>query len=106
MPQLIRLYIKHVIIGFILSAIFVAALIWSNVANLQHLVTHSTGGYLAVFMLFMFNGIVFSGVQFGIAIMRMAENDDDDQGGKRQPEPVLNEALVPVPVRADRAPRA
>ena len=37
---------------------------------------------LAAFLLWMFHGIVFSGVQFGISIMRMGE-DDGDQGGTR-----------------------
>lgn len=104
MPKLVRLYIKHTIFGFILSAIFVSLLLWFNVANLWHLVSGSSAGHLAAFLLFMFNGIVFSGVQFGIAIMRMADlSDDDRSGGKRQREPVLNPAMVPVPVRAKDA---
>lgn len=102
MPKLVRLYIKHTIIGFALSGAFVTMLLWSNVANLWHLISSSPTGYLAGFLLFMFNGIVFSGVQFGIAIMRMAENDDHDDKGKRQREPVLSEAFVPVPVHDDR----
>lgn len=98
MPELVKLYIKQIAVGFVLSAVFVALLLYFNVANLWHLVTSSGTGYLAAFLLFMFNGIVFAGVQFGITIMRMAEEDDAD-GGKKQNEPVLNEALVPVPVR-------
>jgi len=106
MPKLVRLYIKHTIFGFILSGIFVSLLLWFNVANLWHLISGSSAGYLAGFLLFMFNGIVFSGVQFGIAIMRMADlGDDDKNGGKRQREPVLNPALVPVPVKDERRPQ-
>ncbi|MEM1301650.1 MAG: hypothetical protein AAGH17_03625 [Pseudomonadota bacterium] len=78
MPDLIRLYIQQCIIGFILSAIFVVMLFAFNIMNLWHLVTHTQGGWLAAFLLFVFNGIVFSGVQFGIAIMRMKDDDDDD----------------------------
>lgn len=100
MPKLVALYIRQTVIGFALSGVFVALLLYTNVANLWHLVSSSNVGLVAGFMLFMFNGIVFSGVQFGISIMRMAE-DDDTSGGKRQPEPVLAEALVPVPVRQD-----
>lgn len=84
MPRLVRLYITQVLVGFGLSGVFVALLLWLNVGNLWHLVTHSQGGLIAVVMLFMFNGIVFAGVQFSIAIMRMAR-DDDSGGGKRQP---------------------
>ena len=83
MPQLVRLYIRQVIVGFGLSAAFVTLLLWSNVANLWHLVTHAQGGWIALLMLWVFNGIVFAGVQFGISIMRMSQNDDDAGRGKR-----------------------
>lgn len=99
MPQLVRFYIRHTVIGFVVSAAFVAMLLWFNVANLWHLISGSDVGLLAAFLLFMFNGIVFSGVQFGIAVMRMAEDDDRDSGGRRAPEPVA----VPVPVEVHRA---
>ncbi|MBW4984163.1 hypothetical protein KZZ07_16595 [Mameliella sp. CS4] len=83
MPKLIRLYILQVLAGFGLSAVFVGALLWFNVANLWHLVSGSDMGLVAVLMLFMFNGIVFAGVQFAISIMRMG-HEDDTSGGKRQ----------------------
>ncbi|GGB10459.1 hypothetical protein [Allosediminivita pacifica] len=102
MPSLIRLYIRQVIAGFAISAAFVAALLWFDVANLWHLVTHSDVGLLAVFLLWLFNGIVFAGVQFGITIMRMA--DDTDQGGGRR-DAIPAQGMVPdyvaIPVRAD-----
>jgi hypothetical protein len=47
-------------------------------------------------MLFMFNGLVFAGVQFAITIMHMAEDETPRGGGRR--DPVLTE-LVPMPVR-------
>ena len=96
MPQLIRLYIRQVIAGFGISALFVGALLYYNVAGLWGLVSNSDVGIIAVLMLFMFNGIVFAGVQFSIAIMWM--NDDTPRGGRRdrrlaaQPVHVLAEA--------------
>ncbi|MFP4275744.1 MAG: hypothetical protein ACLFRU_12030 [Paracoccaceae bacterium] len=99
MPRLIRLYIVQTAIGFAVSAAFVAMILWFNVANLWHLVTHDPAGLMAVFLLWLFNGIVFSGVQFGISIMRMADSDDTPPGGTRQPD----YATVPVP--AESAPR-
>jgi len=99
MPRLIRLYIVQSAIGFAVSAAFVAMILWFNVANLWHLVTHDSAGLLAVFLLWLFNGIVFSGVQFGISIMRMAERDDTPGGGTRLPE------YATVPVRAESGPR-
>ena len=99
MPKLIRLYIVQALSGFGLSALFVGALLWYNVANLGHLVSTSPVGWIAVVMLFFANGIVFAGVQFGISIMRMAE-DDDTSGGKRAPRVVPQQ--VPAQVTAPK----
>lgn len=82
MPKLVKLYIQQVAIGFALAVVFVGLLLWANVANLAHLVFNTSGGYLAIFLLVFFNGIVFGGVQFAISIMRMAGRDDDTPGGK------------------------
>ena len=99
MPDLIRLYIRSVLIGFFLAALLVGLLLGFNLANLRHLVTQSSDGPLALFLLWFFNGIVFAGVQFGIAIMGMSSGDDDDDyhggGGLREP------ALIPIPIRSD-----
>ena len=97
MPRLISLYIRQVFLGFGLSGVFVALLLYLNVANLWHLVNHTDGGVVAVIMLFVFNGIVFAGVQFAIAIMRM-EQLDNHGGGKRQP--VVTGELARVNVQA------
>lgn len=102
MPKLIELYIRQVLIGFGLSAVFVSLLLYTNVGNLWHLVSTSSVGVIAVIMLFMFHGIVFAGAQFAFAILRMAEDEDDQSGGKRQPEPVLEPALIPIPVKDER----
>ena len=101
MPKLVRLYIVQTAIGFVISAAFVAMILYFNVANLWHLVTHTSAGPLAVFLLWLFNGIVFSGVQFGISVFRMAEDTGGDAGGKRDAVPAEPDfATVPVPVRA------
>jgi len=100
MPALIRMYIRHVAIGFALSAVFVGALLWGNVLNLQHLVMNTSGGFLAAFLLWFFNGLVFAGAQFGIAVMGMAEAEDPADGTPA-PEPVFDAEPLPVriPVR-------
>lgn len=99
MPKLVRLYIKNVIFGFGLSALFVAALLYSNVANLWHLISTSDMGWIAVVMLVFFNGVVFAGVQFAITIMRMEHEDEEPKGGKRVPVatniPARVEAVAP-----------
>lgn len=103
MPRLVRLYIRQVLLGFALSAVFVAALLWTNVGNLWHLISTSDMGIVAVIMLFMFNGIIFSGVQFAVTIMRMEEKDNTPAGGKRIP--VATDIPIRVEVAAESRPR-
>ncbi len=81
MPELIKLYIKNVLIGFAIAAGFVGMLLWFNVMNLWHLVTHSDAGILAVVIMWLAHGVVFAGVQFGWAVMSMAEKDSAPRGG-------------------------
>ncbi|WP_386627327.1 hypothetical protein [Sulfitobacter geojensis] len=96
MPVIFRFYIKHCVIGFALSAIFIAGLLWLNVANLWHLISTSDIGLMALVVFWVLNGIVFAGVQTGVAVMLMSEEGDDDAGPKGG-SPV---ALTPAPVKA------
>lgn len=100
MPHLVRLYIRQVAIGFALAATFVGLLLGLNVANLWHLVSHVQGGWIAVLMLWVFNGIVFAGVQFALSLPR-GHGEDDEAGGRRDALPVLLAEPVPVTVRAE-----
>lgn len=99
MPKLIALYLRQTAYGFGLSAIFVAALLYANVANLWHLISTSPMGWIAVAMLFMFHGVVFGGVQFAIAVMRMEKADDDKTGGRRAPVTPVAPVATNIPVR-------
>ncbi len=103
MPKLIRLYIANVAIGFALAGAFVGLLLWLDVAGLRHLILGTSMGWLGGLMLWAFNGVVFAGVQFGIAVMRMAEREDDPPRGLREPAARLAE--VPALQRPARAPR-
>lgn len=85
MPHLVKLYIRQALIGFGISAVFVALLMTLNVANLWHLVTHVQGGFIAVIMLWVFNGIVFAGVQFALSLPKGHGEEPTDQGGRRDP---------------------
>ncbi|PVA11951.1 hypothetical protein DC366_03260 [Pelagivirga sediminicola] len=101
MPDLIRLYIKHCLIGFAIAAGFVAMLLYFDIANMWHLVSHSDKGWLAVLVLWLANGVVFAGVQFGIAVMNMKDDDDDEpRGGKRQHVQRPTGQMIPVRVAA------
>ncbi|RCW88847.1 hypothetical protein [Paracoccus lutimaris] len=80
MPKLVRLYILSIAIGFALAAVFTGLLVALDVAGLRHLMTTTHGGWIAVLMMVFFHGILFSGVQFAIRIMLMAEDDGPTQG--------------------------
>lgn len=82
LPLLVQLYLKSVVTGLWLAIVFVGLLLWGDVAGLGRLVMAAPEGPLAVAMLVIFNAIVFSGVQFGIRVMGMAETDDDPAGGR------------------------
>ena len=99
MPRLIRLYIRHCAIGFALSAVFVGLLFAFDVANLWTLVSRSDVGLMAAFMLFMGNGIVFAGVQFGITVMHIGEDGDEPRGGAPEPLAIPVRAHVPAIAR-------
>ena len=95
MPRLIRLYIASIAVGFVLSAVFVAMLVWFDVAGLQSLVLGSSAGWTAAVMLTVSNGIIFAGAQFGIRVMMLAEDDDTPRGGHRRMQG------APIPVRVE-----
>lgn len=102
MPELVRLYIRNFFIGLGLSVVFVGLLLWFNVANLWHLISTSDVGFIAVALLVVFNTVVFSGVNFAITIMRMAEPEDGSGGGKRDGIPTDHAAqMIAVPVPAE-----
>lgn len=96
MPQLVRLYLISIAIGFALAIVFTALLLVLDVAGLRHLTAATRGGWLAVAMLVMFHTVLFSGVQFAIHIMLMAE-DGQSGGGTRAR---IRRGLLPVTARA------
>ncbi|MGB8815482.1 MAG: hypothetical protein WCC57_20085 [Paracoccaceae bacterium] len=103
MPKLIRLYITHCAIGFGIAVAFVVMLVWLDVAHLRHLVLETEMGWLAGLMMVLANGVVFAGVQFAIAVMRMAEAPEGPKGGTRVP--VVRMELVRVEAKANASSR-
>ena len=73
MPRLVRLYISQSLLGFGIAAVFIAGLLWFDVGRLWYLATHADTGPFAVLLLWAHMGFIFAGVQFAIAVMRMAE---------------------------------
>lgn len=109
MPELVHVYIRNVIAGFVLAILFTAALLALDVAHLRHLVLGSSVGWIAALMLVVFNTVVFAGVQFAITIMRMAEDDTPPRGGLRAPGVfrggLLSPARASAPARGPAKPR-
>jgi hypothetical protein len=99
MPKLIKLYIVNVAYGFALSVVFLGLLLWQDVAGLRHLIFSSEIGWVAALMMIVMNGVVFAGVQFAIAVMRLAEDPDGPKGGSRAPNVTR---LVPVRLTAKK----
>jgi hypothetical protein len=97
--KLSTLYIRSCAIGFAAAAVFVALLIRTDVAGLGGLIERSDVGLMALGLLWLFNGIVFAGVQFGIAIMSLTSEDPRDDDHPDRAAPVHAAALIPV--RAD-----
>jgi len=102
MPDHIRMIIKHAFIGLGISVAFTAMILAFNVGNLWHLVTHTAEGPIAVIMLIVFGTITFGSAQIGYKIMSMGEEDEDDQGGKRDALPVADPAAIPVEAHSAR----
>jgi len=98
MPKLIHLYITQVAIGFAIALAFVTGFVALDLGGLRHLVLETEMGWLAFVMLVMFHGVVFAGVQFAIAIMRMAE--PEDRGPKRGSRAPVTRRPAPVAVPA------
>ena len=94
-PNLMQLYLRHCIIGFCLSAVFVTLLLWRDVAGLGSLIAGSDIGWLAVFLLWFFHGTIFGGVQFAIMIMLSADDDDDDDDQRGRMIPIRITASAP-----------
>lgn len=93
MPKLAKFYIIHCVIGFAVAGVFTALVLWYNVANLWHLVSTSDIGIMAVVVFWFLNGIVFAGVQFGVAVMLLSDGTDEDSGPR-------GGTIIPVKVAA------
>lgn len=99
MSELVRFYIRNCLWGFVAAFGFTAMIVGLDVAGLGHLVLNVKGGFLAAILLFVFNGLVFGGAQFGIAVMGLGcEDDDEPSDGHPLPEP----AAIPIPVSLER----
>ena len=83
-PSLMRLFFWHAAIGFVLSALFLGLLFYTDLGGIGSLILRSDQTLMAIFMLWFFNGTVFGGVQFALVIMSLAENPDRNLADRRE----------------------
>lgn len=103
MPDLVKLIIRNGAIGFLVSAIFTAFILVSDMGGVGTLVMTSSSGPLAAILLFFFMGLTFGSAQIGFVIM--SGKDDVDGGGRKQNAPMIHQpALIPakIPTRLRR----
>ncbi len=98
-PVAVRFMIMHGLIGFGLSALFVAAVLWADPGGVGGLILKH-GGIPVVTMLWFFSGLTFGSVQIGAAVMLCDGRDEPPRGRRQrlQAAPIP----IPVPVRARR----
>ena len=78
---------------------FLALLVWQDIAGLGHLVLQTASGGVAAVILFVMNGINFEGVQFFIAVVWAADDAAPPRGGLSLPR-VLRAAPAKVAAKA------
>jgi hypothetical protein len=93
MPVAVRFMLLHGLVGFGLSAIFVAAVLWADPGGVGALILKH-GGIPVIALLWFFTGLTFGSVQIGAAVM-LQDGADAPRGGRRMRLPP-----VAVPVRA------
>lgn len=71
---LIRLFLTGFAIGLALSAAFVVILWMLDFGNLATRVSRSGDGFLLLFILWFFNGLLFGAVQIGYSVWQMGDD--------------------------------
>lgn len=108
LPPLVRLLARNAALGFMVAMVFVGAMLLLDINGLGTLILHSPDGLIATFALTFATGLTFGGVQMAIAIMQLADGEqdmasppDDDAGPRRRrPRPDHWRAeAAPLPIR-------
>ncbi|WP_270938279.1 hypothetical protein [Falsiroseomonas oryzae] len=101
LPVAVRFLVSHGMVGFGLSALFVAGLLLTDYTDAAKLLLNSAGHWWPALVLWFFVGLTFGSVQIGVATMLLA--DDPRQPPPRRGSGAPSDlALVPLRVRARR----
>lgn len=71
MPDIIRLFVRNGVIGFLVAGVFVALLIFLNVNGLRDTLAVEERQGLAVVVLWLGNGSVFAALQIAWAVLTL-----------------------------------
>lgn len=78
MPPLISLVLRHAVVGLLLALAFTGLVLWTDLAGIRHLVTHTAEGPIALVVFVVLCTITFGSVQIGIRIMALGRDHDAD----------------------------
>ena len=98
LPKLVRFLLRHAVIGFVLAAIFVAAILVLDPQDARALLVGGAGHGWPALVLWVFTGLTFGAVQIGAATM-LLEHADPPRPRHGRGAPV---ELVPVLLRVRR----
>lgn len=101
LPSLVQFIIRHALAGAGLGAAVGFGLLLADAWGLATLARQANFGFAAWVLLPWGFAVTFGGVQVGIAVM-LIDDDDEPRGGKRQR---LDRSAVPVAIPVKVAPR-
>lgn len=101
LPALVRFLIGHGALGFVISAVFVGALLLLDPQDAGTLLTTAAGHWWPAVVLWFFTGLSFGAVQIAMATMLLEDGEEAGRprGGSGAPSTAR---LVPVRLRAGR----
>ena len=85
MPPLISLVLRHALIGFGIALGFTALVLWTDLAGIRHLVTHTAEGPIALAVFIVLCTITFGSVQIGLRIMALGTEDEGEDPRRNDP---------------------
>lgn len=77
LPPLVRFLILHGLVGFGLSTLLIAAILWADPGGLGSLMLRASGHPWPLLLLWFFSGLTLGGVQIAVAAMLLGQNEDD-----------------------------
>ncbi|MBY0336307.1 MAG: hypothetical protein K2X11_06820 [Acetobacteraceae bacterium] len=96
MPPAVRFFVLHGLLGFVLSTLLTAAILWADPGGVARVLTGAAGHPWPLLLLWFFLGLTLGGVQSGAAVMLLGAPDRGDGGPRAPGRPLPAEARRPV----------